>query len=595
MKMMAAIYARYSSENQRPESIEDQISSCRKLATERGYSVFEEYVYFDKAASGARKDRPGLDALMAESETGCFGVVLVDDLSRLARDNFLMLSLMAELRFNGVSVVSVADGLDSEDEESNLGIQIRGIFNELQLRDLRKKTLRGQIGQKERGFSVGERTFGYKSIPVGYIRVDKKGRPRPEGYKSVIEPREADIVLRIFRDFAEGNSQTRLVQRLNEENIPGRLRTSKGWSPGTVGRILRNEKYVGRWVWNRTESRRDPKTGRRRRFPKPEAEWIIRHEEALRIVPQSLWDAVQRRIAETSRTWPGGKGKRGFETQRGGRVEHYPTHLLSGSMICGACGAAIAQVSGKSGGYYGCLAAAKGACENRLLVRRTLCERLILARLWDKLSPPENLQYVIKRVEEEIANSQSGLPDILRIKSAELETVERRISNFVEFIGEGRGSQALAEALSLSEQRAQNLRAEVGQLKGTESRAFKPPSEDWLRERISELQELLERRTQRSGLILRKLLGKIRLEPTRGITGKPYYVAVSALNMLPLIDENLAADALQQGSNTLRWWRRRESNPRPRTFSSRSLHAYPEVCFSSGKTLSGGFPSRPAR
>jgi hypothetical protein len=49
--------------------------------------------------------------------------------------------------------------------DSTLAIQIRGIFNELQLQDLKKKTLRGQMGQKKRGFSVGERTFGYRSAP----------------------------------------------------------------------------------------------------------------------------------------------------------------------------------------------------------------------------------------------------------------------------------------------------------------------------------------------------------------------------------------------------------------------------------------------
>jgi DNA invertase Pin-like site-specific DNA recombinase len=162
--MRAAIYARYSSENQRPESIEDQASSCKKLAAQMGYVIADEHIYTDEAASGARKDRVGLATLLATSEGGYFDVVLVDDLSRLARDNYLMLSVLAELRFNGVRVVSVADGLDTEEEEATLGIQIRGIFNELQLRDLKKKTLRGQIGQKERGFFVGERTFGYKSI-----------------------------------------------------------------------------------------------------------------------------------------------------------------------------------------------------------------------------------------------------------------------------------------------------------------------------------------------------------------------------------------------------------------------------------------------
>ena len=66
-------------------------------------------------------------------------MVLVDDLSRLARDNYLMLSIMAELHVEGVRVVSVADGLDSDDEEATLGTQIRGTFNELQIRDLSKE------------------------------------------------------------------------------------------------------------------------------------------------------------------------------------------------------------------------------------------------------------------------------------------------------------------------------------------------------------------------------------------------------------------------------------------------------------------------
>jgi DNA invertase Pin-like site-specific DNA recombinase len=154
--MRAAIYARYSSENQRKESVDDQVAACRRLAKERGITIVDDHLYADQAQSGARKDRPALAALLAAAPSGEFEAVLVDDLSRLARDNYLMLSVMAELNFEGVRVVSVADGLDSDDDEATLGIQIRGIFNELQLRDLKKKTLRGQLGQKERGLFVGE-------------------------------------------------------------------------------------------------------------------------------------------------------------------------------------------------------------------------------------------------------------------------------------------------------------------------------------------------------------------------------------------------------------------------------------------------------
>ena len=187
--MRAAVYARYSSENQRKESIDDQVSACRRLAKKEGFEIVEEHVYCDEAQSGARKDRPGLDALLAALSSREFEAVLVDDLSRLARDNYLMLSILAEFHFEDIRVISVADGLDSNDEESTLGIQIRGIFNELQLRDLKKKTLRGQMGQKDRGFFVGERTFGFRSVPVGEMRMDKKGQPRPDGYGMEIEPR----------------------------------------------------------------------------------------------------------------------------------------------------------------------------------------------------------------------------------------------------------------------------------------------------------------------------------------------------------------------------------------------------------------------
>ena len=569
--MRAAIYARYSSENQRPESIDDQVASCRKLAAERDYVICESHIYADEACSGARKDRAGLTALLSASESGEFAVVLVDDLSRLARDNYLMLTLLAELRFGGVRVVSVADGLDSEDEEASLGIQIRGIFNELQLRDLKKKTLRGQIGQKRRGFAVGERTFGYKSVPVGEIRMDKKGRPRPEGYRMVIEPREASVVLRIFREFADGSSISRIVRRLNEEGVPGRIRSSKGWSPATVSRILRNEKYKGRWIWNRTESRRDPKTGRRRRFPKPESEWIIHEDEALRIVPQELWDRVRERHAKTSRTWPGGKAGRGSKTRRDGWAKHYPRHLLSGSMKCGVCGATMAQVSGKGGGYYGCLAAAKGACENRLLVRRKVAERIIIAAVQDKLASAENLQYVLRRVETEVKKLYADVPRAIRVKETELNSEQRKLHNFVEFIGEGRGSGSLAEALETTERRVKDLEIEIKGLKKTRDAVFTAPPVEWIEERASRLREVLGQQTERSALVLRNVLGAVRLVPTQVDIGRPYYRALTSLQTLVLLEEKTGLQRSEPGSTSVRWWRRWDSNPRPKNTSRRCL------------------------
>ena len=113
---------------------------------------------------------------------------------------------------------------------------MRGIVNELYLDDLREKTLRGQKGQKARGFMVGEATYGYRSVPVGEMRLDRRGRPRPDGYRMVIEPSEAPIVQRIFREFGEGKAIKSIVKWLNADVLPIRDHPPGPRSPRGPGR-----------------------------------------------------------------------------------------------------------------------------------------------------------------------------------------------------------------------------------------------------------------------------------------------------------------------------------------------------------------------
>lgn len=577
--MKAAIYARYSSENQRPESITDQVESCRKLATERGYEISSEHIFSDEASSGARSDRSGLAALRAAAEQGAFRVVLVDDLSRLARNTLLMLSILEEFRFHGIRVVSVADGLDTEDEESTVGIQVRGIFNELQLTDLRKKTFRGQMGQKSRGFIVGEATYGYRSVPVGTIRIDKKGRPRPDGYRMQIEPGEATVIRRIFNEFADGRSESAIVRMLNDEGVAGRRVAAKGWSPATIHRILRNEKYVARWTWNRTQTRRDPRTGRLKKVAKPASEWVITSNEELRIIPDPVWTIVMERLAAVRKSWPGGTKKRGFDAQKGHRVVHYPTELLSGAMRCAACGGSIAKVSGKSGGYYGCLGATRGSCENHTLVRRTLAEKVVLSAVRERLADSESLRYLLGRVEEEVRRIASGVPEELRLKEIELSREEKRLLNLVEFVADGRGSRALGDAIVETERRLATLRTETEVLSRGREIAFSTPPLAWIETRVEQLKELLEVRTEKSALLLRRVLGPIRLSPETTPSGRRYLKAETTLAPLALMEIEPAAGPPEAGSNALQWWRRGESNPRPKRPNVEILHAQSGLVF----------------
>ena len=80
--MKAAIYARYSSENQKQQSIDDQVRVCKQFALREGIDIGEAHIFWDEARSGAIRNRPGLDNLLKACETKEFQVILVDDLSR---------------------------------------------------------------------------------------------------------------------------------------------------------------------------------------------------------------------------------------------------------------------------------------------------------------------------------------------------------------------------------------------------------------------------------------------------------------------------------------------------------------------------------
>jgi hypothetical protein len=169
-------------------------------------------------------------------------------------------------------------------------------------------------------------------------------------------------------------------------------------------------------------------------------------------------------------------------------------------------------------------------------------------------------QVILIRVEEEVRRLYADVPQTIAIKEAELAAEERKIANFIEFVGEGRGSRQLAAALLESERRADQLKNELEGLRKNRATVFQAPPLPWIEERAARLQEVLERRTERSALLLRKLLGTIRLDPCRPEVGRPYYRALTKLQAVALL-EHEGETGQEAGSTSLQWWRRRESNP----------------------------------
>ena len=131
--------------------------------------------------------------------------------------------------------------------------------------------------------------------------VDGTGDP-VRGERTINEA-EAEIVRRVFRDFAAGASPRAIARRLNGEGIPGP--SGKLWMDTTIRGhakrgtgLINNELYIGRLVWNRLRYVKNPETGKRVSRINPPEEWIVADVPELRIVDDDLWQAVKDRQGE---------------------------------------------------------------------------------------------------------------------------------------------------------------------------------------------------------------------------------------------------------------------------------------------------------
>ena len=237
---------------------------------------------------------------MRDALNGRFDVVLAEALDRFSRDQEDTAGLFKRLTFAGVNIVTLAEG-----DITHLHVGSQGHDERAFLKDLADKTRRGLRGRVELGKSGGGLCYGYK-----VTRAAHDGAAMTTGEREIVPP-EAEVIRRIFRDYAAGVSPKALAKRLNAERCPGPGGTP--WNPSTIHGnpargtgILNNELYVGRLVWNRLRYVKDPDTGKRVSRPNPPSEWVTTAVPELRIVDDELWNQVKARQVEMRRVTSNG-------------------------------------------------------------------------------------------------------------------------------------------------------------------------------------------------------------------------------------------------------------------------------------------------
>jgi len=130
IQIIGAVYARRSSTLQSDRSPHDQVRVCRKHAEREGVVIPDEFLFIEDAISGTKPDREVLEKLRAAAKAKKFSVLYVEDLSRLFRESTHLMMLMKELVHEGIRIVSVNEGVDTNNESWKLVATIHGLQHE---------------------------------------------------------------------------------------------------------------------------------------------------------------------------------------------------------------------------------------------------------------------------------------------------------------------------------------------------------------------------------------------------------------------------------------------------------------------------------
>ena len=226
--MNGVIYARYSSDNQREESIEGQLRECLAFAEKNDIQIIETYV--DRALSAKTDNRPDFQRMIRDSAKEQFEVIIVWKLDRFARNRYDSAHYKAILKRNNVRVVSATEAISQGPEGIILESLLEGMA-EYYSAELAEKVLRGM---NENAYKC---KFNGGTVPYGYYVDDEQHLQ--------IESGTASIVQEVFELYDNGMTMKEITDTLNGKGL--RNRRGNPFTISVVAKMLTNRRYIGEY------------------------------------------------------------------------------------------------------------------------------------------------------------------------------------------------------------------------------------------------------------------------------------------------------------------------------------------------------------
>ncbi len=436
--MKAAIYARYSSDNQREESIDAQIRAIKEYAERSSIAIVK--VYTDEARSATTADRPGFLQMVKDSSLGLFDSVIVHKLDRFSRDRYDSAFYKRQLKRNGVKLISVLEQLDDSPESIILESVLEGMA-EYYSANLAREVMKGMRETALQCKHAGGRP------PLGYDVAEDK--------TYVINEREAQIVKLIFKLYSQGHGYKKIIGELKRLGY----KTQKGndFTQSSVHDLLKNEKYMGVYVFNRTASKEGGKRNHRKNKCEDEIIRILGGMPA--IVEEHTFNLVRERMS-----------KQKMNAQNRAKE----VYLLSGRIYCGQCGAMMIGHTSRAGrnkkrysNYYCGTRYRTKNCDLKP-VNRDFVEELVVSELRERIFNPASIQILKKKLVAQYQKAQKEDREDLKLFRERLKDVQSKITNIVNAIAAGMFHPSMKEKMDVLEDEKAKIVTSITELESKE-------------------------------------------------------------------------------------------------------------------------------
>jgi len=367
----AIAYARYSSDNQREESITAQLRAIRAYAEKESIIIVEEYT--DEAKSATTDNRPAFIKMLQDVSSGTVEAefLLIHKLDRFARNRYDSAVHKRELAMKGIRVVSITEPLDGSPESIMLEALLEAMA-EYYSKNLGREVIKGM---KETAYQA-KHTGG--KPPLGYD-VD------PQTKQYIINAQEAIAVKLIFSLALSGKGYGQMIEALNSRGF--RTKSGRSFGKNSLHDILRNEKYCGTYIFNKSAKSQFGK--RNSHAAKPKEEWIIIPDAMPAIVTREEWEEVQQIMDGRKQTSPRSRGDN--------------LYILTGKLVCGECGGSYVGSNAIAGRnktryyFYTCTTRKRTKeCSNKD-IRKEILENAVLDQI-EQMFFPEKIDIIAEKL-----------------------------------------------------------------------------------------------------------------------------------------------------------------------------------------------------